>query len=46
MIVKKTGLTRVVKNILFDRNEPVSLVHFPKVIATTEAVKQLEEMFG
>jgi large subunit ribosomal protein L4 len=26
--------------------DPVSLVHFPKVIATTEAVKQLEEMFG
>ena len=26
--------------------DPVSLVHFPKVIATTEAVKQLEEMLG
>lgn len=26
--------------------DPVSLVHFPKVIATTEAVKQLEEMFA
>ncbi len=26
--------------------DPVSLVHFPKVLATTEAVKQLEEMFG
>ena len=28
MLVKKTGLTRVVKNILLKRNEPVSLVHF------------------
>ena len=28
MLVKKTGLTRVVKNILLSRNEPVSLVHF------------------
>ena len=28
MIVKKTGLTRVVKNILLDRKEPISLVHF------------------
>ena len=26
--------------------DPVSLVHFSKVIATTEAVKQLEEMFA
>ena len=26
--------------------DPVSLVHFPKVIATTEALKQLEEMFA
>ena len=26
--------------------DPVSLVHFSKVIATPEAVKQLEEMFG
>ena len=28
MIVKKTSLTRVVKNILLDRKEPISLVHF------------------
>lgn len=28
MLVKKTGLNRVVKNILFDRKEPISLVHF------------------
>ena len=28
MIVKKTSLSHVVKNILFSRNEPVSLVHF------------------
>ena len=28
MLVKKTSLTRVVKNILLKRNEPVSLVHF------------------
>ena len=28
MLVKKTGLTRVVKNILLDRKEPISLVHF------------------
>jgi len=28
MIVKKTGLTRVVKNILLVRKEPISLVHF------------------
>ena len=27
-------------------DDPVSLVHFSKVIATTEAVKQLEEMFA
>ena len=26
--------------------DPVSLVHFPKVIATTGSVKQLEEMFS
>ena len=26
--------------------DPVSLVHFPKVIATTGSVKQLEEMFA
>jgi large subunit ribosomal protein L4 len=26
--------------------DPVSLVHFPKVIATAESVKQLEEMFS
>ena len=26
--------------------DPVSLVHFSKVIATPEAVKQLEEMFA
>ena len=46
MIVKKTGLTRVVKNILLDRKEPVSLVHFQKVIATTGAMKKLEEIFA
>ena len=28
MLVKKTGLNRVVKNILFNRKEPISLVHF------------------
>jgi len=28
MLTKKTGLTRVVKNILIDRKEPISLVHF------------------
>ena len=28
MLVKKTGFTRVVKNILLDRKEPISLVHF------------------
>jgi MoaA/NifB/PqqE/SkfB family radical SAM enzyme len=28
MLIKKTGLTRVVKNILLDRKEPISLVHF------------------
>ena len=28
MLVKKTGLNRVVKNILFNRKEPSSLVHF------------------
>jgi len=28
MLVKKTRLTRVVKNILLDRKEPISLVHF------------------
>ena len=28
MILKKTSLTKVVKNILLDRKEPVSLVHF------------------
>ena len=28
MLVKKTRLNRVVKNILFDRKEPISLVHF------------------
>ena len=26
--------------------DPVSLVHFSKVVATTEAVKQLQEMFA
>ena len=26
--------------------DPVSLVHFPKVIATAGSVKQLEEMFS
>ena len=28
MILKKTSLTKVVKNILIDRKEPISLVHF------------------
>ncbi len=28
MLVKKTGLNRVVKNILFNRKEPINLVHF------------------
>jgi|TARA_B110000483_G_C17750558_1_gene372141 molybdenum cofactor biosynthesis enzyme MoaA len=28
MILKKTSLAKVVKNILLDRKEPVSLVHF------------------
>ena len=28
MLVKKTGLNRVVKNILFNRKEPISLGHF------------------